>query len=211
MKKLIFSFMTMSIVICSAIIPSFAKTERNSVDLVKLIQENNNSDVTIIFHETVQDYIHSISNDENLTQDVKDFLIEDAYRESRERSNDYIYSTLRFDVTVTNLYHCYPYFYTKFYYPSQSVSPDAMVEVKYANIDRDYQGVSKQFSGTLYYNLETSRKLYWDLNGDFYDNGTTTISSGISIPVGGTNTATFSVSYASNHYKYIHYSKTYSF
>ena len=118
---------------------------------------------------------------------------------------------MTFDVTVTSAYHCYPYFYVKWKFSDGSPSPLAMVEVKNANINREYNGISKQFSGSLYYNLENGRRLYWDLNGDFYNNGTTTVTGGGKVEISESVTMNFSVSTSSSHYKCINYDKTYTF
>lgn len=40
-----------------------------------------------------------------------------------------------------------------------------------AYINGEYSGNSKQFSGTLFTNLENSQTIYFELNGDFFDSG----------------------------------------
>lgn len=61
---------------------------------------------------------------------------------------------------------------------------------------------SKQFSGSVYANLEDPNRIYWIVNGDFYDNGTTSVNGGVNIGVGEKSSVDFSVSYSSNHYAY---------
>lgn len=85
---------------------------------------------------------------------------------------------------------------------SGNPTPDRILSIEYANINRQYGNTSKQFSGSLYYNLEAGNQFYWDLNGDFYNNGTTTYSYGGSVGVNGAASTSFSVAYASNHYAY---------
>lgn len=114
----------------------------------------------------------------------------------------YKYGTIRQTVRVDSAYSVYPYFYTKFEYSSGSPTPIRMVSIDSANIDRNYNGISKQFQGTLYYNLEAGNSLHGDLNGDFYNNGTTTITGGGSAGIGGVATASFSASITSSHYRY---------
>lgn len=84
--------------------------------------------------------------------------------------------------------------------------PNSIEEVLYANIDRNYNGVSKQFDGDLYYKLEAKNKLFWDLNGDFFNNGSTSSSGGISIGLGENTILAFNVSFSStsNHFAYCH-------
>ncbi|MGT2912046.1 hypothetical protein ACVR1I_10110 [Streptococcus cameli] len=71
-------------------------------------------------------------------------------------------------------------------------------------INRSYGGISKAFGGNVYTHLENANSIYYDINGDYYNHGTTTLSVGISVPVGGGATANFGISHASNHYAYKH-------
>jgi len=75
---------------------------------------------------------------------------------------------------------------------------------KILNIEmiRGYQGKSKQFNGNTYVKLEDANRIFYSVNGDFYNNGTTTYSSGVSIGIGKNSSVKFGVSNASNHYKY---------
>ena len=180
----------------------------NSIDLTRVLDD---PDVSIEIYDDVDDYISAVENDVYINECEKEIMISEARAESKMRAYYYEYAKLRFDVSVTSTYHCYPYFYIKWKYSEDIDSPLAMVEVKNANIDRQYNNISKQFDGSLYYNLESDKKLYWDLNGDFYNNGTTSVSGGASIKVSEYLTLTFSVTGSSNHYKYIQYDKTYKF
>ena len=73
-----------------------------------------------------------------------------------------------------------------------------------SSINRDYDGTSKQFNGTLYTNLEDANTIYFELNGDFYYNGTTAFTGGTEIGVGEDTTIKFSASktYSSNFFAY---------
>lgn len=64
---------------------------------------------------------------------------------------------------------------------------------------------SKQFSGEVYVNLEANDRIRYSVNGDFYNNGTTTISGGISIGIGQSGQLNFSVSYTNNHFGYLNH------
>lgn len=68
--------------------------------------------------------------------------------------------------------------------------------------------VSKQYQGKLRAEIQTATTIWWYINGDFYDNGTTTISGEVS--AGGVIwSGTGSVSHSSSHYKYWNNSGTY--
>ncbi|MGS0534394.1 hypothetical protein ACU80C_32010 (plasmid) [Bacillus mycoides] len=75
-------------------------------------------------------------------------------------------------------------------------------EIKYINMDRASNGLSKTFSGTVQANLEDPNRIFYIVNGDFYNNGTTTVNGGVSITIGKHGSVTFGASYASSHYKY---------
>ena len=78
----------------------------------------------------------------------------------------------------------------------------AIHEVNRVSLDRGYSGKAKQFDGELYYNLENNTTIYYELNGDFYNNGETTMSGGGAIKVNDSATLNFSVSYSSNYFAY---------
>lgn len=61
---------------------------------------------------------------------------------------------------------------------------------------------SKQFNGSVYANLEDPNRIYWIVNGNFYDNGTTSVNGGVNIGIGEKSSVNFSVSYSSNYYAY---------
>ncbi len=69
-------------------------------------------------------------------------------------------------------------------------------------MDRNYKGISKQFGGTVYTNLEDSNRIYYIVEGDFYNNGTTMGGGSIKIGVGEGSSAEFHASNATNFYAY---------
>ena len=75
-------------------------------------------------------------------------------------------------------------------------------EIKHINMNRDANGLSKTFSGTVQANLEDPNRIFYIVNGDFHNNGTTTFNGNVSITVGKTGSVGFSASYATSHYKY---------
>lgn len=79
----------------------------------------------------------------------------------------------------------------------------AIHKVNRVSLDRGYAGGSKEFDGSLYYNLENRTTIYYELNGDFYNYGTTTTSGGGSIGVGDTGSLKFSISHSSKHFQYV--------
>lgn len=111
------------------------------------------------------------------------------------------YRTLSASVDVTPVYRPTLNWYCE---TSESSSGGfrGILKILKVSLNRSYNGLSKQFSGDIYSKLENPNKIYYILNGDFYNNGTTTSSGGVNISVGGGASVSFSVSYASNHFTY---------
>ncbi|WP_119790501.1 hypothetical protein [Paenibacillus thiaminolyticus] len=99
-----------------------------------------------------------------------------------------------------------------YYYSSGSFRQ--FEEIVSVQLDRNSSaavGFTKQFSGNLEAEIPTNNptQMWWLINGDFYDNGTTTISG--SVTAGGSMwKGTGTIQHASNHYKYWYNSGTYS-
>lgn len=67
---------------------------------------------------------------------------------------------------------------------------------------RGYKGLSKQFGGSVYVNLEDPNLIFYIVNGDFYNNGSTTYSAGVNLGVGKSASIGFKASKTTNHYQY---------
>lgn len=87
--------------------------------------------------------------------------------------------------------------------------------IQTVGLNRMYNGTSKGFAGTVEAKLTSKTKIWWHVNGDFYNNGTTTVSitgGGSAAKIGKTVTGNFSISvtHTSDHYRYWNNSGTYS-
>lgn len=187
------------------------KAAETTITYSELLTEDFQSeDVVITVHENANDFIEVIENDSNMCLEDKERLIAEVEADQKQRSTIYKYHTFRHTVPVTSSYSCYPYFYVKCeYYSSTDVVPYRMNTIMYGNIDRNHNGTSKLFDGTLYYNLESGNRYYFDLNGDFYNNGTFEFGGGGEAQIGEHFTANFTVSYSSSWYAYKQYSGIY--
>lgn len=93
----------------------------------------------------------------------------------------------------------------QFYVYTSNWSTYWLIEsIYYITLHREYNGISKQFSGDIAVWNRGNNRIEYDINGDFYNNGTTTGGVGVDIEIGENATAKFSVSNSSNHYKYYH-------
>lgn len=111
------------------------------------------------------------------------------------------YRTVAKQVEITPWYKIQMRFYCE---TSEGGGYWGIVRILNVSMDRNYLNMSKQFGGTVYANLESAYKIFFIVNGDFFDNGTTTYGGGVNIAVGSSVTINFQASYTSNHYKYVY-------
>lgn len=63
----------------------------------------------------------------------------------------------------------------------------------------------KQFDGNVYVNLEANDRIYYSVDGDFYNTGTTSFNGSVSVGVGESVNVGFSVSTSSSYFAYINH------
>lgn len=111
------------------------------------------------------------------------------------------YITNKWKLKVDRLYHP-----TLVIYALAETSTRTVNKIMRVSMDRNssYLETSKQFNGEIYYNLETNKTLHVEVNGEFLKNGTTAVTTGTEIGIGGEVTLKFSASstVTSNHYAY---------
>lgn len=207
LKKINFSYILIfTILIGFFSSPSFAVSneeqlisgEINLQSIVKNVEES--SDVEVKGPFTIYELANEMSKIENIS-------IDEALRRlapngsielfSLPRQDYYTYSrTLDVDTT----YKPKIVFYAKVL--AQDVRTLAFFEILDVSMNRGYNGISKAFGGDIYINLEDNQTLYYRVSGDFYNNGTTTVSGGIKIGIGEECNFNFNISHSSNHFKY---------
>ncbi|OPJ56084.1 hypothetical protein [Alkalithermobacter paradoxus] len=111
------------------------------------------------------------------------------------------YRTVSSSFTVTSEYKPSLKFYCQ---TSEGGYFWGIVKILNVGMDRNYKGLSKQFAGTVFTHLENAGRIFWIVNGDFFNNGTTTVNGGVEIKINESATINFGVSSSSNHYKYVY-------
>jgi hypothetical protein len=198
------------------IVPAFAaKDFKNHKNIKKTIsvEEAQVSDV-LTFEELVQEIANDtgksfeqvkseiIANKQielENSGDVVKSLDKKSYSEIEVMVSSATYRTITDQFVVTSIYKPYLKFYCE---TSEGGGYWGIVKILNVGMDREYNNITKQFGGTVYSNLENAGTIFWIVNGDFYDNGTTTAGGGVEIPIGGSATVSFNVSYSSDHYAY---------
>jgi hypothetical protein len=152
---------------------------------------------------TFEELAQQLAKDNSITTDeaVKN-LTKSITKNGQTISPYATYRTLSGSFTVTSTYKPQVKFYCETNEGGGSFR--AIVKILNVGMDRGYNGISKQFNGSVYTNLEDPNRIFWIVNGDFYNNGSTTGSVGVNIGVGKFATVNFGVSSADNHYKYFY-------
>lgn len=161
---------------------------------------------------TFDQIVNEISKDHNISREKAITQIESNFANSRSLKSRSIssaalsaraatYHTVSSTVTVNTVYKPTIKFYCKTdTWPGSSFR--AIDKILDISLNRSYNGMSKQFGGTIYAHLETSNRIYWRLEGDFYNNGTTTYNGKVDIGLGDDSSISFGVSHSKNHYAY---------
>lgn len=85
---------------------------------------------------------------------------------------------------------------------SESGNFRAIKRIVRVEMIRGYNGLSKQFGGTVYVHLEDANRIFYIVNGDFFNNGSTTWNAGVNIGVGRNASIKFGVTNTTSHYQY---------
>lgn len=203
--------------------PAFASTVETDESFeatgnISIVDESSSVSEVLTFDELVDeiaadtgktvdqvesDIIASKSAEMRKTADSKE--ISNAEIEIIARSASYRSITDQF--TVTSTYKPYVKFYCE---TSEGTYYWGILEILNVGMDREYNSTTKQFGGTVYVNLENAYTIFWIVNGDFYNNGTTTSSGGVNVGVGDYASVGFDASYTSSHYAYCYEEDRYS-
>lgn len=116
-------------------------------------------------------------------------------------ARDLSYTTLTKTLNVTSSYKPKIKFYIQV---DAAHGAYYIYRVMDASLIKNYNDISKVFDGKIYYNLETKTRIYFYVNGDFYNYGTISVTGGGSIGLGQSASVFFNVSGSSNHYKYFY-------
>ncbi|WEV60515.1 hypothetical protein OZX68_06245 [Streptococcaceae bacterium ESL0729] len=94
------------------------------------------------------------------------------------------------EILVTDDYRPRIKFYCQTSEEGESRAIDKVFRIYF---DRNYRGLTKEFNGHIYANLEDATTIFYTLNGDFYDGGTTYGSTACNVVLGHGDDLTFTV------------------
>ena len=211
MKRIISLVSSFVLVFSLLYIPAYADENTADTEIIDVNEINNeDSDIQVSapmsFSEMVNHYmeVNGVSYDEAL----KAFPV----RLQKETRASATYRTLSVSLTVTSTYRPRIDFYCR---TSESGSYWGILSIYSVQLVRSYSGISKQFTGNISVWLRSAYQIEYTINGDFYNNGTTTVSGGGGLDLGIGESVNISLSasmsYESNHYKYFYEHRTVAF
>lgn len=208
-KKMLVGIFTLSVTASFAVTGN--NTEVSASEIVPNIATISDESEDFIISDvmTFEEIVDQVSEDFGIsTKEAQEKL---GYSDTEARSARAAraqYRTISSQFTSTSTFKPTMRFYCE---TTESGNFRAIKEIREVNMIRSSGGVSKQFSGTVYVHLEDPNRIFYTVNGDFYNNGTTTVNMGASIGVGKAGNISYGVSYASNHYKYTYVEKRVTF
>ena len=202
MKRITSMFLTMIFVFSLLVLPTDAVYGNHTLE-----PNSEGVDVSgrLTFQQLVEHYAQTagISFDEAL-----------AFFPSSQTCSVYStgYRVLSVTVNVTNEYKPTLEFYCQ---TEEGTSSWGIVTIYSVQLNRRYGNLTKQFGGTIEVWLRNAYTIEYVVNGDFYDNGTTTVTGGTNANIGIDGFASFgynaSNTVSSNHYEYCYQHETKAF
>lgn len=174
------------------------ESEINEIDTLSIDSPNVQVSDAMTFSEMVSYYASSknISYEEALT-----FFPNHTLQTYASVYAPIKYRVLTVNLNVTSTYRPYLEFYCQ---TSENGNYWGILNVYSCQLVRAYKGISKQFEGNVNFWLRSAYQIEYAVNGDFFENGSTThtAETGLNVGVGASASVSYSVSYASDHYKY---------
>lgn len=205
-----FFFPFVLIIAClSTSVCAVASTPYNHHHTINLSTLENNPDIVVSDVMTYQEIVERYAENEGIT-------FQDALKAFPRPTNATYYRVLSAYFTVTSSYVPHLDFYCVTAEGGNFRNINSIYNVQLVRQDRSNKNLSKQFNGDIQVWLRNHNKIEYVVNGDFYNNGTTTVSVGLSGSVGvgkaGKVSLSASITSSSNHYKYCyaHHTVTYS-
>lgn len=201
MKKQILFVGFLSVLIVALLSETQVKTDglipENRISINK---DFSNGPTTVSGVLTFDELAQIISEDDGVSlAEAKKSIVQNSTSKTFSTAATATYRALSQQFTVTSTYKPTMRFYCE---TSESGLFHAIKKLLQVSMIRGNQGISKQFKGGVYANLEDPNRIFYIVNGDFYNNGTTTVNAGVNIGAGGSADVSFGVSNASSHFKY---------
>lgn len=172
----------------------------DNTDVISGYTEYDEEDIGEVL--TFDEMVNELVEDEGMTVKEAQSLLESNYVPTTRNANvrAATYRNLSSSFTVTSSYK--PTLEFRCQTSEGGGSFRGIVKILNVGMNRSYNGISKTFDGTVYTQLVDANRIYWIVNGDFYNNGTVSVNGSVSIGIGGYATINFGLSYNTSHYAY---------
>lgn len=176
-------------------------------------QNNLDSETTVSEVMTFDEIVSLIAEENGISErDAQEAVVGDDVPNlnkaiAKAGSSDDTYRTLTNQFTVDSYYKPSMRFYCK---TSESGNFHGIIKILNIDMSRSYNNLSYVYAGSSYTKLENASTIHYQLDGDFYYNGTTTVNGGVDIGIGKGASINFGGSYTTNHYKVVDVSKTFT-
>lgn len=210
----LFSSLTAAAMLFTVTPTSFASTNDFDNTATSGTLDVNDPSVEVSEVLTFDEIVEAISKDSNISKkEAADHIIS-TFKQSNSNSMQSLstseasaqaaaatYRTLTSSFAVDNVYKPALNFYCQ---TSEYGSFRGIVKILNVDMNRKTSYMSKTFNGTVFTHLENANSIFWIVNGDFYNNGTISVNTGVSIGVGSSATVNFGVSGNISHYGYVY-------
>lgn len=141
---------------------------------------------------TCDEIYNKIFDDNNSIKNNKNIIS----KNNLKNSNDFSYLKIIRGIDLTLLYKPKIIFYIEMNDKTNTIN-----RVLDVSLDTNYNGINKDFSGNIFYNVENDKTIYYYINGDFYNAEKNNKVANSTKTKKGSNI--YYRTYGKNHYKYI--------
>ncbi|WEV45021.1 hypothetical protein OZX60_06195 [Streptococcaceae bacterium ESL0687] len=196
MKKIlaiiILAFTLTSLMGCKQVGKEIQESSDTTVTGSSKSQEGSSqADITPVL--TKEQLAAEIAKSEGITTNLATEEIGQNINEGNNQAGETLEETFRIfsrEILVADDYRPRIKFYCQ---TSEEGESKVINKVFRISFDRNYRGLTKEFNGHIYANLEDPTTIFYILNGDFYDGGITYDSSACNVVLGHGDDLTFTV------------------
>ena len=189
-------FLLLSLLLCVSLLLIFANSDKLNIQ-----KENIDIDLSENKVLTYDEMFNTMLKDGYNESEIYSILGRDFSNNNEAELRDFSYATLSKALNVSPTYKPKLKFYIQV---DSGHGAYYIYKVLNVNMDRQYNSIDKTFEGDIFYNLETNTRIYYSINGDFYNHGTISTTGGGSVGIGEGGELYFSLIGASSHFKYFY-------
>ncbi len=184
----------------SANITSYAEsstTKESLVQCTNLLDKNSCISGAFSFDDLVKVYAFNNKIDEKKAYIKIVELLNNPKEDERKNAT---YRIVASRIAVSDSYKPCLYVYCKTIEGKNDEYDYSVEKIVHAEINGKYSDVEKKFAGSIYTNLESPNRIFWTINGDFFNSGETEIT--FTQHNDSSFLVSYDLTYLSEHYEY---------